>query len=330
MSFSGFSERDLVVLFRRHNYFHHSKPSNPDGFTFYQKCIVRPALKAAQSVIADKRDGDKKQAQHLIDLHGVYIDGRGKQQSGDKPVMCAGRAAEDYCTDILVNDANPADAYSDAVNYLHGFHGGSWRNAATDKREIDHKLNPRYTTKGTVPKKDADHCELELVCRNALDGLREAMAGANRITGQKKLTGKFDDVELRYLGYADYQEGGVELKTKWDRRADSDKPSANSLPNEITFDHLMQIAGYWHITEIMPTIVYANRLGYRVFKPSLEQLQAGVTAIVEACRRRERLLAAAPTTEELLRLCDPQWEHAYLWKGMAPELVDQAHKIWRA
>ena len=329
MSFQALSKRESKEFADRHNYFHHSKPSNPDGFTFYEKSVVRPNHQAARSIVAGKLDGDKDEARRLLDLHGDYIDAAGKLQSGDKPVMCGGRAVEDYCTDILVNDVPPAEAYKNAVNYVRGFTGGNWRDHEADKREIDHKFNPKYTDKGTVAKFDAHNCELELVCRNALDGLREAMAGANRITGQKKLTGRFDDVQLSYLGFGDYQDGSVELKTKWDRRADTDKPTAASLPTDITFDHLMQVAGYWHITEVMPTIVYANRLGYRVFKPSLEQLQAGVAAIIEGCKRRERLLAAASTTEELLRLCDPQWDHAYLWKGMAPELLNNAQKIWR-
>ena len=329
MSFQALSKRKSKEFAHRHNYFHHSKPTLPDGFTFYEKSVVRTEHEAAKSIVAGKQSGDKDAAQRLLDMHGDYIDAAGKPQSGDKPVMCAGRAAENYCTDIMVYDVAPAEAYKNAVNYVQGFTGGSWRDHEADKREIDHKFNPKYTDKGTVAKADAHNCELELVCRNALDGLREAMVGANRITGQKKLTGKFDDVQLSYLGYGDYQEGSVELKTKWDRRADTDKPTAASLPTDITFDHLMQVAGYWHITEVMPTIVYANRLGYRVFKPSLEQLQAGVAAVIEGCKRRERLLAAASTTEELLRLCDPQWDHAYLWKGMAPELVHNAQKIWR-
>ena len=310
-------------------YYHHSNPSNPDGFTFFDKIIVRPELDAAK-----KNAEESAEAKQLVELHGVYKDSRGKQQSGDKPILIGGRAVENYCTDILVNDVSPADAYKDALNELHSFHGGSWRDADKDKREIEHKVTARYTADGSAPKKLAKgsswHTEFELVCSNALDGLREATAGANRITGQQKLKGKFDDVNLPYLGYADYQGGGVELKTKWDKGAGTDKPAASSLPKEIMWSHLTQIAGYWHMTDVWPTIVYANRLGYRVFKPTLEQLQAGVAAIREACMRRERLLAAASTPAELLRLCDPQWDHMYVWRDLPPAILEQAHKIWRS
>ena len=76
--------------------------------------------------------------------------------------------------------------------------------------------------------------------------------------------------------------------------------------------------------------MYGNRLGYRVFKPTLDQLHAGVAAIREACVRRERLLATANTTEELLKLCDPQWDHMFVWRDLPPEILDRAQKIWRS
>jgi hypothetical protein len=339
MSFSDFAAKieDPVAKHtgNRINYRWHSNPSNPDGYTFFDKIIIRPELEIAKAIIrkhVDSTDDSFYRAARLCDMHGLYTDSRGKEQTGDKPILIGGRAVENYCTDILVNDVSPADAYRDALNELHSFHGGSWRDADKDKREIEHKVTARYTADGSAPKKGDDgmHTEFELVCSNALDGLREATAGANRITGQQKLKGKFDDVKLPYLGYADYQGGGVELKTKWDKGAGTDKPAASSLPKEIMWGHLTQIAGYWHMTDVWPTIVYANRLGYRVFKPTLEQLQAGVAAIREACMRRERLLAAASTPEELLRLCDPQWDHMYVWRDLPPAVLEQAHKIWRS
>jgi hypothetical protein len=334
LSFKNFSKpkkQDFVRQSARHSYYHHSSPSKPDGFTFFEKAVVRPELENAKAVIAGEAKGDKAEAQRILNLHGVYIDSRGKPQNGDKPPLISGRAVENYCTDVVVSDVSPADAFKNAINELHCFHGAEWRDADKDKRELEHKTTVRYGADGSIPKKDIipTHTEFELVCSNALDGLREAFAGANRITGQKKIKGNIDDVQLPYLGYADYQEGGVELKTKWDTKAHTDKPSAGSLPKEITFPHLMQIAGYWHITGIWPTIVYANRLGYRVFKPELDQLHAGVAAIREACMRRERLLATANTTEELLKLCDPQWDHMFVWRDLPPEIIDRAQKIWR-
>ena len=188
MSFSEFKQAAPDVIAKRAAtqiaYYHHSNPSNPDGFTFFDKIIVRPELNAA------KKNAEKSaEAKQLVELHGVYRDSRGKQQSGDKPILIGGRAVENYCTDILVNDVSPADAYRDALNELHSFHGGSWRDADKDKREIEHKVTARYAADGSAPKKGADgmHTEFELVCSNALDGLREATAGANRITGQHNL-----------------------------------------------------------------------------------------------------------------------------------------------
>ncbi len=325
MSFNNFSDH----FAKRHNYFRHSNPSMPDGYTFFDKGIIRPDRDNCWSILKGDTPGDKDEAQRRLDLHGYYKDSNGDAVYSDNPNMCAGRSAENYCTDVLVNDIAPAEAYANAINQLQSYQGASWKDADADKRAIEHKTNPRYTNEGKAAKADAHHSEFELVCGNALDGLREATVGANRVVGQAKLVGKLDDCQLGYLGYADYQDGGVELKTKWDRKADTDKPSANSLPSSIQFSHLTQIAGYWHMSGIWPKIVYANRLGYKVFEPTLDQLHAGLAAITEACKRRERLLRAAETTQDLLKLCDPDWGHNFAWNNVAPEILEEAKKLWR-
>lgn len=35
----------------RHNYFHHSNPSMPDGYTFHNKCFVRPLVDHSWKVL---------------------------------------------------------------------------------------------------------------------------------------------------------------------------------------------------------------------------------------------------------------------------------------
>jgi len=120
----------------------------------------------------------------------------------------------------------------------------------------------------------------------------------------------------------------VELKTQWDSNAHTDSPRANSLPNEIRENHLTQIAGYNLLSGHVPKIVYANRLGYRVFEATQEQLEFGIARIVEACKRRERLLMAHDKIEDVLRLTDPMWSHMFAWRGYSPEIIHQAKQIW--
>ncbi len=154
------------------------------------------------------------------------------------------------------------EAYREALNLLTSLQTGSWIDQDKVKRQLEGRQLPRYSEQGKATKKDEIGTnEFELVCKNAELGLREAMHGANEIVGQTMLRGKLPGCELDYLGFGDYQEGSVELKTQWDTNVDTDKPRANSLPNKIKDPHLKQIAGYWHLTGKIPRIVYANRLG---------------------------------------------------------------------
>ena len=316
--------------FNKHSYYWHSQPSLPDGLTFFNKGVLRPELAAAYQVLENQSERSEKDianAQAVLRANGHYKDSLGKTITNDNPNMISGRAAQHYADQILLNEMTPGDAYSEALNMLHSFQGGYWRDKEQDDAVIAHRTTLRYSVKGEVAK-EPTACEFELVCSNAVDGVREATIGDNRIVGEVELFGRLPKCALKYKGYPDYQEGKVELKTQWDGKAYTDKPTANSLPKDIKELHLYQIAGYWHLSGIIPKIVYANRMGYRVFEPTQEQLEFGLTRIIEACRRRERLMLAADTTEKLLRLTDPQWSHIFGWKDMNPELLHRAKKIW--
>ena len=73
MSFSEFKQAAPDVIAKRVAtqiaYYHHSNPSNPDSFTFFDKIIVRPELDAAK-----QNAETSAEAKQLVDLHGVYID----------------------------------------------------------------------------------------------------------------------------------------------------------------------------------------------------------------------------------------------------------------
>ena len=324
------SFQNIQKHFDKHGYFWHSNPSKPDGLTFFEKGILRPELRRAYQVLANQGEhhiDDVGAAEVELRLHGTYQDSLGKTITNDNPNMMSGRAAQHYCDQVLLEEAAPGDAYAETMNMLHSYQGGYWRDKAQDDAVIAHRTTLRYSPEGKVVK-EPTACEFELVCNNALDGVREATAGDNRIVGEVELLGHLPKCALQYKGYPDYQEGKVELKTQWDGKAYSDKPTANSLPSDIKEPHLYQIAGYWHLSGIIPKIVYANRMGYRVFEPTQDQLEFALSRIIEACRRRERLMLAADTTEKLLRLTDPQWSHIFGWRDMNPDLLHRAKKIW--
>ena len=55
----------------RHSYYHHSNPSKPDGATFFEKSIKRPAVSAAWNVIRGRADGNANEARETIDKYSL-------------------------------------------------------------------------------------------------------------------------------------------------------------------------------------------------------------------------------------------------------------------
>ena len=310
-------------------YYHHSQPSTPDFYTFFQKGIIRPERSQALKVLRDEAEGVKEDAEAVLEQGGYYQDYLGKTQFQDNINMASGRAVEYFCDLMLIEGAMPSEAYSEAVNLLAGLQTGSWIDQDKTAAQIEGRQKVRFGADGKASKKGDEiaHCEFELVCENAHAGLKEAMQGANQIIGQTELRGQLPGCELDYLGFGDYQEGAVELKTQWDTGVDTDSPRSNSLPKDIKQMHLMQIAGYWHITGKIPRIVYANRLGYRVFEATIEQLEYALQDVIAACVRREKLMMVTENTEQLLKLCDPHFGDSFVWRDLHPDVLRRAKKL---
>ena len=316
--------------FKKHGYHAHSNPGMHDGYTIWDKGVLRRDRYKAAAIIEGDAQGDMEWAKHRLAIEGKYTDSRGDTQYNDNPNMCAGRAVQLFSDEHLAGDVHRPEAYAAAIEYLQWYQSPFWRDKEQEAAVMRHRVEPMYDSQGKKLKLDetAGHCEFELVCNNAEAGLREAMRGDNKITPEITLRGKLPGCQLEYVGKPDYQEGKVELKTQWDSNAHTDSPRANSLPNEIRENHLTQIAGYNLLSGHVPKIVYANRLGYRVFEATQEQLEFGIARIVEACKRRERLLMAHDKIEDVLRLTDPMWSHMFAWRGYSPEIIHQAKQIW--
>ncbi len=316
------------------NYEWHSQPSQPDGLKFFEKSHLRVQRDAAWKILTGDVDGDKDYAKSILDHdHGYYKDYLGHTQYSDNPNMCSGRAAQHYCDLVLLEDATPGEAFADSINVLEGFKGGHWRDKDKDKAIISNRTLVRYTSEGSIPKKKdgestTTSSEFERVCNNAVDGIREALAGANRITGEVNLMGYLPGLDLPYNGKPDYQEGRLELKTQWDRNADTDNPTANSLPSKITPAHMLQISGYYKLSGILPRIVYANRLGYRIFEPTEAELERCVMELIFHCKRREMIMADAEKDGELWMRTNPDFSN-FMWRDMNPTLLKQAKNLFK-
>jgi hypothetical protein len=74
--------------------------------------------------------------------------------------------------------------------------------------------------------------------------------------------------------------------------------------------------------------VYANRLGYVILEPTLDELQFGLDNIVQACKRREKLMQVADDLPELLSLTDPQFAESFVWRDLNPDILIKAKQLF--
>lgn len=311
----------------RFNYNWHSNPSTPDAWTFFDKGYIRVQRNKAWAILRGDQSGDEIWAREFLKSCAYYQDSQGGSQYTDNPNMVSGRAVQVYTDMLLVEDATPGEAYAEAVNMLQGYQGGTWRDQDKDAAIIANRERIFFDADGKKSK-DPVHSEFALVCENAGDGIKEAMHGANRIVGEIDLFGSLPHCELPYFGKPDYGEGRVELKTQWDGNAHTDNPRANSLPKAIKAPHMTQLAGYWHLSKIIPRIVYANRLGYVVLEPTEDELQLALNDIIRACKRREKLMKVADDLPDLLSLTDPHFADSFVWRDLNPDIFKKAKQLF--
>lgn len=292
------------------NYIWHSNPSSrPTSRVYFDKAWVRKRRESAWRTIKTSQDSlDVQQAREIID---TYKD--------DNANMACGRTVQDFTDAVLLDDQSPADALSAAKAKLLKYKPRTWDDGTDTEKHI-HYLD-----------------QFDIVSGNALEGLREALSGVNDITGETEVFSQLNGLQLPYFTKPDYVQR-VELKTQWDRRNRAAKSgwSANSLPKEPTHSHLMQVAGVYSGTHLLPTLVYANRLGFRVFTPdnceklSEEFMRYKIKEIVNACRVRERHLRAAYANggepHHLCQMTEPDFSH-FTW-DVTPEAKQIARDLW--
>tara|TARA_Y100001963_G_scaffold159878_1_gene265930 strand:- start:5109 stop:6041 length:933 start_codon:yes stop_codon:yes gene_type:complete len=290
----------------RHGYYHHSNPILPDFYTFYEKGIKRPKLKHFWDILANRKEGDKELARAMVKILDI-----------ENPKMRAGSIVQEYVEGCLIGGFSEKESLRNAIARYDEYEIKEWRE---EEAVFESRKTPRFNETGKIAKA-GEFSEIELVAQNALLGVKEAIneLQLNEIVGEKEYYGKIEGCELDYLGKPDFS-SRIELKTQWDSKTETDSPRANSIPKNIKQIHLTQIAGYYGITNLSPAIVYANRLGFKMFIPEKINLENAWEKIKRDCQRRERLMKLAKTPEELLKICDPQLDHPFVYKDLHPKI----------
>ena len=99
------------------------------------------------------------------------------------------------------------------------------------------------------------------------------------------------------------------------------------------WSHLCQVAGYWFGTKRPQAIVYANKLGTRVFtaenceRLTEDALTSTINYVASKCRIREHQLQKAANSLELIKLVEPDFGHFFAW-DRHPDVVEEAKQLW--
>ena len=163
---------------------------------------------------------------------------------------------------------------------------------------------------------------------HAVEGINVAFKGANEITSEEKFSIDLPGIEIPTIGYCDGRGGGVigELKTKFDAVKDNANSGfgINSLPSESKgppYNDIQQVALYRHaFGGGQAKLIYANRLGHRIFEISDEQCDAAVADLVAALRKRQSILQRCETISDLIAVVEAAWSD-FRWNDLRPELL---------
>lgn len=309
----------------RHNYFHHSNPRSKDrAKNIFEKVHVRPQVRWAKDILRtdDASEIDYIKAKVILD---TFTKNRGSA------AMAAGRAVQDACDLHLI----PDDEFGQTL---------SVNEAALVAQDTLRKYQPiTYAVElanADKAKQEKYIEEIPQVVEHAIMGLREAMAGDNRIIGETEYLECLANCELPHNTLPDYGRRG-DLKTKWSRMTKNKKGETTwakaSLPSSLSgmFDmnNVYQVAGFYACNGRQPPfLVYANAYDYKVFDqnntPELKPdfLEDVIRDIAMQHKITENILRAADCKEDLLGLVSPDFNAIY-WQE-PPEYIAEAKNIW--
>ena len=301
----------------RFNYLWHSNPkSKLKCKALFDKVHLRPALSDAWDLYQNLNN-----EKHIRDRAWTVIEKFDSKLNGqDNAAMCGGRTVQEAADAILIDGIDPGVAIDQAIQSYNKFKPRTWDNGSDADKKI------KYID------------EIEAVTKNAVAGLKEAMARDNQIIGEVEYIEKLKGLELPHNTRPDYNRRG-DLKTKWSRLSKTSKSgfAAASLPKTLTgpFEQaaLYQVAGFWACNGGQPPfLVYANASDYKIFAqdntPELQDdnLVNIVKTITRSHKATEELLKVAKDKDHLFKLIEPDFTNI-CWSE-PPTIIDEAKKLW--
>lgn len=209
----------------------------------------------------------------------------------------------------VANGADEREVFRDMMSSLQEHKPVPWIDR--DEKQTDYLLSD-----------DGDRISLTL--KHAVAGIREAFPGANQIDAEEEFYAELPGIEIPVLGYSDGRGGGVigELKTHWDNvRANTSSGFAiKSLPAKPPYQDIIQIGLYRRHFGGQAKLIYANRIGHRVFEVDEETCEQAVEELTSVLRKRQSIFQRCDGVSELLQLVEPDWSD-FRWRDYRPELM---------
>jgi hypothetical protein len=227
--------------------------------------------------------------------------------------MDAGSAIHEAAFKAANGTSTISQAFRDILPDLQAHKPASW--LPRDAKLTDYLLS-----------EDGDRISKTL--EHAVEGINVAFKGANEITSEEKFSIDLPGIEIPTIGYCDGRGGGVigELKTKFDAVRENTKAGfgLNSLPpagKPPPYNDIQQVALYRHAYGGgQAKLIYANRLGHRIFEISDEQCDAAVADLTLALRKRQSILQRCDTISDLIAVVEADWTD-FRWNDLRPELL---------
>ena len=242
---------------------------------------------------------------------------RGEGMQFGSPVA-VGRAVEDYTSASVIDGLGASEALRHAMIALDAHEAVEW-----DRDNDQQRL-------------DLHRDILATIALHAGTGVREALAGANQVTGQERLEKSYSGLHLPFLGFSDFQGGGrvAELKVKTSpvsataksgRRAGGVAIQAGreARPASRLLRRRPRLPG-------QPDLRVGNRL--RLFNETNcqeltpEGIQRGVRELRARAWSRENVMRRAPDYRTLMQMHGPDWSD-WGWR-MDPSHLAEAREVW--
>lgn len=301
----------------RHHYYNHKNSRSQDrAKELFDKCHVRPLVRAAWDIIHTSMDDAE-----VEDAMATVKRLDHKHNGSNSAKMQAGTLVQKACDDILIRRKDPIEVFDVYFGQYQEYTPREWD--------------------GGKDARDWEICAEVFVdtIKTAVEAIKEACHQEAVIKGEVELKGCLPNNQVPHINRPDYV-GVGDLKTKWPRRNDRSKSGKTkasvpkSLSGQFEMNNVYQVAGGWHINNRKPVwLLYVTDTDYQLFNQgNCDELQPDFLDQVvrdQSVHHKvtEKMLLLADGKSDLFELVSPDWSHIS-WSD-PPGVIEEAKRIFK-